>query len=1082
MLQEYLDFEVQIIPLSESRYAVSACGPGGDASSALVLPTNDPTYQVLAERLRTFDTDEALLIELGETLFDAVFQGAIRDVYHRSQGMLEAEQGLRLRFNIAASERDVLALPWEFLSDPDQGPLALLDAPIMRYLPQSSRMPILHTSLPLKVLLTGAQTSAGVDVEHELAELVDALAQLGDHVQIVVEQHLTATKLQRRLRETFHVWHFVGESANSKDGRAGVLHFENQTGGIAPVSAQQLAVLLNGSDLRLAVINATQRERLATSMFSSLAPALVRSQVPTVVAMQTRAPGDAGRAFAGEFYRALAEGFPIDACVTEGRKAIMGVAGLDSADWGIPLVYTRAIDGRLFDLSPAPADEPVRPPTPAPPVPPVPVEPASATPPEQRTHNLPAMTTALIGRNQDVEAAQALIEMPDVRLLTLTGAGGTGKTRLAIQIAAELVDQFAHGVWFVNLAPAASGALVVPTIAHALGLKETGEQPLLTVLHEYVRPREMLLVLDNFEHVLDAAPLIATLLEVAPKLQVLVTSRAALRISGEFEFPVSPLALPNLRQLPPFEELRGNPAVALFADRARAVKATFALNEHNARAVAEICARLDGLPLAIELAAARCNVLTPQALVQRLTKRLDLLTGGARDRAARQQTLRGAIAWSYDLLDQAECTLFAQLALFVGGATLETIEGVCGQTITLAGGQPSALATLDGLASLVDKSLLRQIESGNGDARFVMLETIREYAQERLAERSDAHDLAAKHATYFLELAEQAEPELVAAEQATWLDRLESEHDNLRAALAWLLDQHAADMALRLASALVRFWWTRGYLSEGLDWTERALALPDAAASVRAKALNAVGVLAWAKSSYNTAQSYYEQALSITQAIGDQVLTAKLLNNLGRILDILGDYAQAIDCYNQSLAIYRQQQYQLGAARVLNSLGTATQALLDYEQAIIYYEESLALFRDVLHDKQSVAIVLSNLAHIALQQGRDDQALTYYSAGLAMRRSIGDKQGIAVCLEGLATIASRQGQPERAAHLWAAALMLREATGALLEPSERLDYDQAIAATEAVLGRSAWDAAWAAGRAMPLDQVLAEASVVDLIQ
>jgi hypothetical protein len=346
MFNEYVDFEIQISPLSESRYAVSVHGPGGDASGALVLPTHDPTYETLAIRLAQLDTDEEMLAELGQVLFQSLFQGAIRDVYVRSQGILTSDQGLRLRLNIAATEVNAIGLPWEFLHDPDQGPLALLDAPIMRYLPQSSRIPTLKAELPLRVLLTGAETPPQPDVARELAEVQAALAELGDLVQITVEQHLTSRKLQQLLRGGFHVWHFIGHGGFSRDGTTGVLRFEDVTGDTEPVSAMQLGILLNRSGLRLVVLDACEGGKLATDPFRSMAPALIRAQVPAVVAMQFTVPQEATRAFASEFYRALAEGFPIDACVTEGRKAVMNATGLRNPDWGIPVAYSRAPDGR----------------------------------------------------------------------------------------------------------------------------------------------------------------------------------------------------------------------------------------------------------------------------------------------------------------------------------------------------------------------------------------------------------------------------------------------------------------------------------------------------------------------------------------------------------------------------------------------------------------------------------------------------------------------------------------------------------------------------------------------------------------
>src|SRR5215217_1018801 len=358
MFNQYVDFEITISAAEDARYALAVSGPGGDASGTLILPTGDAEFHALLARLAALDTDEETLAQLGQILFGALFQGAIKDVYTRGQGMLAADQGLRLRLNIAPALGQIDGLPWEFLYDPDQGPLALLDAPIVRYLPQSSRIPSLKAELPLKVLVTGAHTPPQTDVERELNEVVAALGELGQHVQITVEPHLTPQKLQLLLREGFHVWHFVGHGGFAKDGATGRLFFEDATGDSEPVSAMQLGIMLNRSSLRLVMLDACQGGKLATDPFRSMAPALIRAQIPAVVAMQFTVPEEATRAFAGEFYRALAEGFPIDACVTEGRKAVMNASGLSNADWGIPVVYTRAPDGRLFEL---PSDDDRRP-------------------------------------------------------------------------------------------------------------------------------------------------------------------------------------------------------------------------------------------------------------------------------------------------------------------------------------------------------------------------------------------------------------------------------------------------------------------------------------------------------------------------------------------------------------------------------------------------------------------------------------------------------------------------------------------------------------------------------------------------
>jgi predicted ATPase/class 3 adenylate cyclase len=490
-------------------------------------------------------------------------------------------------------------------------------------------------------------------------------------------------------------------------------------------------------------------------------------------------------------------------------------------------------------------------------------------------NNLPTQPTPLVGREREVGAVCEGLRRPEVRLLTLVGPGGTGKTRVGLQAAAELIEGFEGGVFFVALAALNDPALVASTVAQSLGVTETGDRPLEERLKEYLRNRETLLLLDNFEQVLEAAPLLEGLLGSAPRLKALATSRAALRLYGEHEFPVPPLELPDTRRLPEIEALAQYEAVRLFIERARAIKPDFAVTNENAPAIAEICARLDGLPLAIELAAARTRLLPPQAMLKRLDSRLKLLTGGARNLPERQRTLRGAIEWSHGLLAPEEQTLFARLAVFAGGRTLEAIEAVCDP-----GGE---LDVFDGVESLLEKSLLRQEEGPDGEPRFVMLETIHEFARERLEEGGEAEEVKRAHAEFFLALAEETEPELRGPRQFSWFERLETEHDNLRAALSWSLETGNAELRLRIGGALRWFWNVRGYAGEGWRWVAAGLSGGEAApAAVRAEALLGLGDLAQRQGDYERATEDLEASLALCREAGDRSGEARAQCGAGR--------------------------------------------------------------------------------------------------------------------------------------------------------------------------------------------------------
>jgi predicted ATPase/DNA-binding XRE family transcriptional regulator len=685
---------------------------------------------------------------------------------------------------------------------------------------------------------------------------------------------------------------------------------------------------------------------------------------------------------------------------------------------------------------------------------------ASITP---RTGQLPASMTSFIGREWEATAVDTRLRAPGVRLVTLTGAGGIGKTRLALQIARGLHDAFPQGVWFVNLAPVSDPSLVIPMIAQALGVREQHSTPIIEILCAALGEQRLLIVLDNFEQVVAAAVEVAALLAAVPGLKALVTSREALRLAGEHVVVVAPLAVPELTAVLPATQLMQYAAVRLFVERAQAVAEHFRLTDANAAAVAAICVRLDGLPLAIELAAARVPLFPPSTLLARLERRLPLLTRGPRDLPERQQTLRNTIDWSYDLLNAGEQTLFARLGVFVGGFTLHAAEAVC----TVEGKLESNV--LDGLAALVDKSLLRQDKGLDREPRVTLLETISEYALERLVEFGEAEALRRAHAAHYLALAEMAVSHLDGPQQQVWLARLEADHDNLRAAILWQVERGNTEAASRFGAALWRFWWKHGYLSEGQNRLEAILALPEmgpasaAHNALRARVLLGAGRLANDQADYPAARSYCEQSQAIYQKLGDKRGVALALETLGQIATDQGDYVAARETLQrclvlsqeigdqpcqatslallsevaglqgdyvagrvlgeQSLALFQAIGDQHEIVRSLDSLGWNAIYRGDYQQATPFFEQSLRLGRE-LGQKEDISSALNGLGDVAWYQGDYTRATVLYKEGLALRQELGDKRGCAVGLTSLGETALAQGDTEQAAQLYRESLEL----------------------------------------------------------
>jgi non-specific serine/threonine protein kinase len=650
----------------------------------------------------------------------------------------------------------------------------------------------------------------------------------------------------------------------------------------------------------------------------------------------------------------------------------------------------------------------------------------------------------------------------DIPLLTLTGPGGVGKTRLALQVADDVRPEFADGVVFVQLAPVHDPALVLPTVAQALGVREHGDRPLATQLATALRDRHLLLVLDNLEHVLDAAPEVADLLAACPALTVLATSRSILRVTGEHAAVVPPLSLPAPEEPISLSALAEIEAVALFVDRARAADPSFTLTAVNAASIAAICQQLNGLPLAIELAAARVRVLSPDSLLARLTDPFHLLTGGARDQPPRLRSMRDTVAWSHDLLSPEQQTLFRRSAVFAGGFSLEAAEAVCGGP---------ELDVLEGASSLVDQSLLLRMEPAGSAPRFRMLETVRAFALEQLAATAEDSMVRNAHAAYFLDLAERAGP---------WGDplglrRLEAEHPNVRGALAWLLEYGRREEAAQLTTSLLHFWFVRGHFSEGRRWLGRVLAEPeDITALTLAHTHYGAGVLAAQQDDLDEAKAHISAALPGAREAGDDVWVALALNHLGNIALSAGDLSRARAVCEEALGYARRAGDPGVFADPIMNLGRIATAQGDYERAEALCEEALALKR-IAGGQWAIAVGLYFHGEVAQARGDYPIALARLREALALYRELADPATIARCLEGIASVVVECGQPELCARLLGATEALRKRIAHPIDAEDRSRYDRARVIASEALGDASFAAAWAAGRSLPLEHAMAEA-------
>jgi predicted ATPase/DNA-binding NarL/FixJ family response regulator len=716
--------------------------------------------------------------------------------------------------------------------------------------------------------------------------------------------------------------------------------------------------------------------------------------------------------------------------------------------------------------------------------------------------SLPASPNPLIGREHELQSVLQLLDSTGVRLVTVTGPAGAGKTRLAVSAASQYRHRAVDGVWFVDLAPIDEPRQVLTAIGRATGVHEHRGALAPERIQRHIGQRRVLLLLDNFEQVLAAATGLADLLATCSNLKILATSRAALRLRWEHVFQLAPLALPDSAQLPPPEQLAQIPAIALFLERAQAVDPSFRINQINARPVTDICVGLDGLPLAIELAAARSDVYTPDEILRRLQHQFDLLVRGAADLPARQQSLEAAFDWGYELLGEGDRALFRALGVFVGGFTLEAGLSVAGS---------------DDFTKLVQHSLVRR-DQALEDGRFRMLETVRGYALERLERSGERQAVLARHARFMLELAERAAPELLGGRQALWLERLEREHDNLGAALRWTIATGEVESGLRLARALWRFWWLHGDLSEGMDLVDAVLAASDDVAPelrpVRAAVLNGGGVLAHVRGEYERAASLLTQSLQLSRSLGLKSGMAAALHNLGALWRDRGDWRQAKAAYAQSLSIERETGNGWGIAISLINLGALAADQSDTKAASALLGESLPLLRDI-GDTRGIAAALHNLASVARDLGDWHRAAELNEESLALWRKLGDRwgtasaltelarvselsgdwrraahlygdslvifgdlgirQAIAPCLEGLAAVLCDARRGADAARLLGAAEALREELGASLPIRDRQALARVVAQARAATSSSSFRSAWQAGRDLAAEEVASEA-------